>query len=41
MVDPFYTAVRLIARFWIWFFFERVERLAQRMLAYYGALAAY
>ena len=24
-MDPFYAAVRLIARFWIWFFFERVE----------------
>jgi hypothetical protein len=24
-VDPFYAVVRLIARFWIWFFFERVE----------------
>jgi 1-acyl-sn-glycerol-3-phosphate acyltransferase len=24
-VDPFYAAVRVIARFWIWFFFERVE----------------
>jgi glycerol-3-phosphate O-acyltransferase / dihydroxyacetone phosphate acyltransferase len=24
-VDPFYAGVRLIARFWIWFFFERVE----------------
>src|SRR5437016_3463085 len=25
VVDPFYAVVRLIARFWIWFFFERVE----------------
>jgi len=25
IVDPFYAVVRLIARFWIWFFFERVE----------------
>jgi glycerol-3-phosphate O-acyltransferase/dihydroxyacetone phosphate acyltransferase len=24
-VDPFYALVRVIARFWIWFFFERVE----------------
>ena len=24
-MDPFYAVVRLIARFWIWFFFERVE----------------
>jgi len=24
-IDPFYAVVRLIARFWIWFFFERVE----------------
>jgi 1-acyl-sn-glycerol-3-phosphate acyltransferase len=24
-VDPFYAGVRVIARFWIWFFFERVE----------------
>jgi 1-acyl-sn-glycerol-3-phosphate acyltransferase len=24
-VDPFYSFVRVIARFWIWFFFERVE----------------
>ena len=24
-VDPFYAAVRVFARFWIWFFFERVE----------------
>jgi glycerol-3-phosphate O-acyltransferase / dihydroxyacetone phosphate acyltransferase len=24
-VDPFYAIVRVIARFWIWFFFERVE----------------
>jgi glycerol-3-phosphate O-acyltransferase / dihydroxyacetone phosphate acyltransferase len=24
-LDLFYTVVRLIARFWIWFFFERVE----------------
>ena len=24
-VDPFYAFVRVIARFWIWFFFERVE----------------
>lgn len=24
-MDRFYAAVRLIARFWIWFFFERVE----------------
>jgi glycerol-3-phosphate O-acyltransferase / dihydroxyacetone phosphate acyltransferase len=24
-VDPFYAVVRVIARFWIWFFFERVE----------------
>jgi glycerol-3-phosphate O-acyltransferase / dihydroxyacetone phosphate acyltransferase len=24
-VDPFYTLVRVIARFWIWFFFERIE----------------
>jgi len=23
--SPFYAAVRVIARFWIWFFFERVE----------------
>jgi glycerol-3-phosphate O-acyltransferase/dihydroxyacetone phosphate acyltransferase len=23
--DPFYGVVRVIARFWIWFFFERVE----------------
>jgi 1-acyl-sn-glycerol-3-phosphate acyltransferase len=23
--SPFYASVRLIARFWIWFFFERVE----------------
>ncbi|HMH50040.1 MAG TPA: lysophospholipid acyltransferase family protein [Candidatus Acidoferrum sp.] len=23
--DPVYTVVRVIARFWIWFFFERVE----------------
>jgi 1-acyl-sn-glycerol-3-phosphate acyltransferase len=25
MVDPLYAVVRVIARFWIWFFFERVE----------------
>ena len=25
IVDPFYAIVRMIARFWIWFFFERVE----------------
>ena len=25
VVDPFYAVVRVIARFWIWFFFERVE----------------
>jgi len=25
MVDPVYAVVRVIARFWIWFFFERVE----------------
>jgi hypothetical protein len=25
IVDPFYAVVRVIARFWIWFFFERVE----------------
>src|SRR6185436_10935595 len=25
LVDPFYAFVRVIARFWIWFFFERVE----------------
>ena len=24
-MEPFYAVVRLIARFWIWFFFERVE----------------
>jgi len=24
-VDPLYVVVRVIARFWIWFFFERVE----------------
>jgi glycerol-3-phosphate O-acyltransferase/dihydroxyacetone phosphate acyltransferase len=24
-VDPFYAVVRMVARFWIWFFFERVE----------------
>ena len=24
-MDPFYAFVRVIARFWIWFFFERVE----------------
>ena len=24
-MDPFYAVVRMIARFWIWFFFERVE----------------
>jgi 1-acyl-sn-glycerol-3-phosphate acyltransferase len=24
-VDPFYAVVRVIARFWIWFFFERAE----------------
>jgi glycerol-3-phosphate O-acyltransferase / dihydroxyacetone phosphate acyltransferase len=24
-VDPFYAAVRALAKFWIWFFFERVE----------------
>ena len=24
-MDPFYAIVRVIARFWIWFFFERVE----------------
>jgi glycerol-3-phosphate O-acyltransferase / dihydroxyacetone phosphate acyltransferase len=24
-VDPFYAVVRVIARFWIWFFFERIE----------------
>jgi hypothetical protein len=24
-VDPFYAVVKMIARFWIWFFFERVE----------------
>jgi glycerol-3-phosphate O-acyltransferase/dihydroxyacetone phosphate acyltransferase len=24
-VDPFYAVVRVIARFWVWFFFERVE----------------
>ena len=24
-MDPFYALVRVIARFWIWFFFERVE----------------
>jgi glycerol-3-phosphate O-acyltransferase/dihydroxyacetone phosphate acyltransferase len=28
-VDPFYAVVRVIARFWIWFFFERVEVLHQ------------
>ena len=25
IVDPFYALVRVIARFWIWFFFERIE----------------
>jgi glycerol-3-phosphate O-acyltransferase/dihydroxyacetone phosphate acyltransferase len=25
IVGPFYAVVRVIARFWIWFFFERVE----------------
>src|SRR5438093_11728237 len=25
IVDAFYVVVRVIARFWIWFFFERVE----------------
>jgi glycerol-3-phosphate O-acyltransferase / dihydroxyacetone phosphate acyltransferase len=25
IVDPFYAVVRMIARFWIWFFFDRVE----------------
>src|SRR2546427_3662916 len=25
IVDPFYAVVRVIARFWIWFFFERIE----------------
>jgi glycerol-3-phosphate O-acyltransferase / dihydroxyacetone phosphate acyltransferase len=31
-VDPFYAVVRMIARFWIWFFFERVEiRHAERV----------
>jgi len=24
-VDPFYAVVRMIARFWVWFFFDRVE----------------
>ncbi|MFI5375275.1 MAG: 1-acyl-sn-glycerol-3-phosphate acyltransferase [Candidatus Rokuibacteriota bacterium] len=24
-MDPFYAVVRMIARFWIWFFFDRVE----------------
>ena len=24
-MDPFYAVVRMIARFWIWFFFERIE----------------
>lgn len=24
-MDPFYAVVRVMARFWIWFFFERVE----------------
>ncbi|MBI1734841.1 MAG: 1-acyl-sn-glycerol-3-phosphate acyltransferase [Candidatus Rokubacteria bacterium] len=24
-MDPFYAVVRLMARFWIWFFFERIE----------------
>ena len=24
-MDPVYAVVRVIARFWIWFFFERVE----------------
>ena len=24
-MDPFYAVVRVIARFWIWFFFDRVE----------------
>ena len=24
-MDPFYAVVRVVARFWIWFFFERVE----------------
>src|SRR3989442_12088224 len=24
-LGPFYAVVRVIARFWIWFFFERVE----------------
>jgi len=24
-VDLFYAIVRVVARFWIWFFFERVE----------------
>jgi len=24
-VDPFYAVARMVARFWIWFFFDRVE----------------
>ena len=24
-MDPFYAVVRMIARFWVWFFFDRVE----------------
>jgi hypothetical protein len=24
IVDPFYAVVRVTARFWIWFFFERI-----------------
>ena len=24
-MDPFYVVVRVIARFWIWCFFKRVE----------------
>jgi 1-acyl-sn-glycerol-3-phosphate acyltransferase len=25
IVDPFYVVVRVTARFWIWFFFERIQ----------------
>ena len=24
-LDPLYAAVRLLARFWVWFFYRRVE----------------
>jgi hypothetical protein len=48
-VDPFYAVARVIARFWIWFFFERVvhdlatavlfrNRLVARLLVVLGVI---